>query len=113
MKKLCLVLVCFAVGVGGWMGLYGRSSAGSSLGASPDPSGYRGALSQPPLRLPDRPQETTDEAVTALVLGTLIGLVVVAGTVAARRDCAASLDSKNGHGNPPSPAHERAVRPAC
>jgi hypothetical protein len=54
MKKLCLAFVCVAIGVGGWMGLEGRSSAESSTRAASYHPGYGGGLPQPPLRSLDR-----------------------------------------------------------
>jgi hypothetical protein len=114
MKKLCLVLVCFTIGVGGWMALDGRTFAGSSLGAGSHPSEYGGGSPQPrPRESSDQPDQTMDVEEAAVVLGTLIGMLVVAGEVAARRDCVASVDAKSPHGNQASPAHQRAVRPTC
>jgi hypothetical protein len=104
MKKLCLAFVCVAIGVGGWMGLEGRSSAESSPRAGSYHPGYSGGSPQPPLRSPDRGEEVLELQETAIILGTLVALAVVVDSVAGGSDAEAPAGSTNRHRVDASPA---------
>jgi hypothetical protein len=104
MKKLCLAFVCVAIGIGGWMGLEGRSSAESSARAGSYHPRYGGGSPQPPLRSLDRGEEVLELQDTAVILGTLVALAVILDAAAGRSDDAAATDLTNRQRVKASPA---------
>ena len=95
MKKLCLAFVCVAIGVGGWMGLEGRSAAQSNPRAGSYHPGYSGGSPPPPLRSSDRGEEVLELQETAVILGTLVALAVIVDAAVGSSDDAAAADLTN------------------
>jgi hypothetical protein len=104
MKKLCLAFVCVAIGIGGWMGLEGRSAAESNPRAGSYHPGYSGGSPPPPLRSSDRGEEVLELQETAIILGTLVALAVIVDAAAPGRGDEAPADATNRHRVHASPA---------
>jgi hypothetical protein len=104
MKKLCLAFVCVAIGVGGWMGLEGRSSAEPGPRAGPYHPEYKGGSPQPSVRSSDRGEEALELQETTVILGTLVALAVIVDAVTGGSDDEAPANSTQRHRVHPSPA---------